>query len=311
MSENLNNAKNGAIRLFEAMSGVDEKYLAACEDYKKTKPKGVIVFMQKYGKGMAAVLCLAVLGVGYVSMQQATSMDTAASVTETAMNSMTASQECAEAPMAEADMAENFREDVVTDGGLQNGEASGSSYSDMKEVGVEAEAAKPELELQAGSVPAEDSVNRAESKEGFSDAEVELTLEEAKALAVIGEYVPDSWPEDGVLVEISGVQESGAEYVKVLWANNNMQDAFVVKVENLGKKLPEWVQDGIRQDCIIQMGEFSKEFIVLNSENAAENDNNVDVVEVDFGVLHNNGANYVLVRFKGISPVEQIWELLQ
>ena len=310
MSGQLNEKQNGAIRLFEAMSGVDEKYLAACEDYKKTKPKGVIVFMQKYGKGMAAMLCLAVLGAGYVSMQQLAESDKAATAMDAAMNAAAESQAASEAPREEAEMEESLREELMTDGAMLNGAVSGTA-SENKEIGAETEMPKPESDMQESSTPAKDYVNEIGREDDLKAVEEEMTMEEAKELSVVGEYVPDSWPEDGVFVDISGVQEIGAESVKVLWINNNMQDAFVVKVENLGEDVPEWVKEGIRQDCIVQRDEFSKEFIVMNGKTSSGNTDNAEIVEVDIGILHESGSNYVLVRFKGKSAVDQIWELLQ
>lgn len=307
MSEQLNEKRNEAIRLFGAMSGVEEEYLAACEDYKKAKPKGVIVFMQKYGKGMAAVLCLAVLGAGFVSMQQVANSDKAAVDMDFAMNAATASQECAEEPRAEAEMEESLREELMTDGAISNSAVSGTA-SENKEISAEPEMPNPESIMQESSVPAKDYVDENGRGDDLKGIEEEMTLEAAKELAVVGEYVPDSWPEDGVFVDVSGVRETGAESVKILWMDNDMQEVFVVKVENIGKDLPEWVQEGIRQDCVVQRDEFSKEFIVMNGKASS---GNADIVETDIGVLHENSSNYVLVRFMGKGTVEQIWELLQ
>lgn len=286
MSEKLNNKQDGAIRLFEALSGVDEKYLAACEDYKKAKSNGLLIFVQKYGKGIAAVLCLALLGAGYVGMQQFASLDGPAAA-DFAMNAVTASQECCEAP-AEMQMEENVQEENAVP-----------------------ESAKTEMNLQSDSVAEGFLKHEQDCVDAGASFDEELSLEEAKGIAVIGEYIPECWPEDGAFVKIIGSQESGAEYVKLFWTYNNMQDEFVVKVENLGDALPDRVQEEIAQEHIVYEEQLSKELIVLNSQESSENEINADAVDVDFGVLHKADTQYVLVQFEGRSTVDEIWDLLQ
>ena len=64
--------RDGAIRIFEALSGVDEKYLEACEQEQRT---GVAVpfgrfasFNRRYGKFVAAALIFCVVGAGYLGL---------------------------------------------------------------------------------------------------------------------------------------------------------------------------------------------------------------------------------------------------
>lgn len=64
--------KNGAMRLFGGLSGVDERYLEACEN---SVPDKIVPYnrltewSRKYGKAVAAVFALCVLGAVYVGVQ--------------------------------------------------------------------------------------------------------------------------------------------------------------------------------------------------------------------------------------------------
>lgn len=315
MSEQLNEKRNGAIRLFEAMSGVDENYLAASEDYKQVKPKGMIVFMHKYGKGMAAVLCLAVLGAGYVSIQ---SVQKVANSDMAAMDcapaaSMEARQECyeAEEPARMEEAAEEGMPDgdMLTDNAL-NGAVSGSSASEYKEIGAGQDGAKPETEMQKNSITAEVTMSESAREDGFDSAVEEMTLEETRKLAVVGQYIPQNWPEDEGVTKVftsKNVTENGSKNVYLFWTSNTTEDVYIVAIENLGAKLRESVQEKLGKS-IIQAEDFSKEFIVANGEPVGEDS---DVIDADFAVLHNTGSEYVLVYFMGNGPVEQIWSLFQ
>lgn len=310
MSEQLNEKREGAIRLFEAMSGVDEQYLVACEDYKKTKSGGVVVFMQKYGKGMAAVLCLAVLGAGYVSMMQVANTDKVAMDCAPAASMPASQEQCeAEAPVRMEEAAEECMpdDDIMTDNALSNG-LSGSSALEHKEIGAEQDGARSETEIHKNSVTTEDFGSEF-AKDDF-DALDELTMEEARKLVVVGEYIPQNWPEDeGVTIVLASknVVENGSKNVYLLWESNTTNEVYQVVIEKLSPDSLESVQERLGKD-IIQADNFSKEFILANGEAVSEDS---DVVDADFAVLHNTGSEYVLVHFMGNGSGEQIWELFQ
>ncbi len=311
MSGQLNEKRKGAIRLFEAMSGVDESYLAACEDYKKTKTKGVVVFMQKYGKGMAAVLCLAVLGAGYVSMMQVANSNKATTDCAPAFSMATTQEQCEAEESVRMEAAEEGMPDgdMLADNAL-DGALAGSSATEYKEIGAEQDEARPETETYKSGVTAEEPESEFVKEDDFGSTVEEITLEEARKLAVVGKYIPQNWPEDEGVANIwvsKNITENGSKNVYLFWESNTTNVVYRVVVENLGTELQESVQEKLGKN-IIRSEEFGKEFIVANGKSAGGGQ---DVTDADFAVLHNNDSEYVLVHFMGNGSVEQIWGLLQ
>lgn len=292
MSEQLKNKQDGAIRLFGALSGVDEKYLAACENEKKQS--GVVVFMHKYGKAMAAVLCLAVLGAGYVTLQTGVkySADGTAEAPQAVAggsawnNSMDMEAAASEAPAADA-MEESVLENAGETNEKNNSLAAGSTVTN----GV------PEMEK---GEQAQDGVMSDLSGQ-FSDM-VDMTLAEARALNVVGQYIPTDWPTAGELSQVLGSEIAGAEAVTLFWTYGDNGDGFFVKIDNLGNALPDWVAEEIFDGYIVNEEDFTKEYV--------ESQINDDTSEVQFGILYKTNSQYVLVRFNGRGNADEIWELM-
>lgn len=288
MSDQLNNKQNGAMRLFEALSGVDEAYLAACESDNKSAPKGVIVFMHKYGKAMAAVLCLAVLGAGFYAVRTnlyiGSDCDSAAQAPgntmaerETYMNNEVTADVMEEAEMEEPEMAKD---------------------------------AKVEYSMQSAS-----GVNDLRDESGNTDeinpAAREMTMAEAEALNVVGPYIPENWPEDGAVSQVFGVEIAGEEAVTIFWTYDNGWDEFVVKVDNLGEEVPEWLNEEIEEGTIIQKEDFTKSYVEGQIKTPVNDSGDTNTQRGQLGVLYKADAGYVLVRFTGRGTVEAIWELMQ
>ena len=317
MSDKINNKQEGAMRLFNALSAVDEKYLAACEDDAVTRPKGVAVFMRRYGKGMAAVLCLAVLGAGYLSVTQNMGMDKTAATMENAKVAVNAT------PMADMACAEDAMSDDIPD--------------DMPETAC----GMAEAINQQSAVRTEEAEK--EACYDYSDAMSEkrdMTLAETEALAVVGNYIPSDWPEGGSFATIKGSDAPGAESAMLFWTYENDWDAIVVNVENLGSEIPQWVQDGIIdvarpetydetlyeipyaetvpveyhlmfQEAIFLAEDFDKDCVRARIKAPSGDSGDTDTPRGRFGVLYKEDSGYVLVRFNGRGTVDDIWNLMK
>lgn len=148
--------RDGAMRIFEALSGVDERYLEACEQDgtvdageplgggagQKTKVvpfAGLAHFNRKYGKLVAAALVLCVVGVGYWGM------NSFRMGSDNTMNSMVPLSEMAvmQAPAAE----EAMPEEGLNSGASPEGGAAlknEAALADTTAVGNASKAAVPE-----------------------------------------------------------------------------------------------------------------------------------------------------------------------
>ena len=274
MSEKQNYKQDGAIRLFGALSGVDEKYLVACENEKKQG--GVVVFMHKYGKAMAAVLCLAVLGAGYMAMQTSVKYNDCAT---------------SEAPQA------------VAGAGAERNEAK-----DMEAAASDApEADGMEESVLENAEQLQDSTSSEHSAQ--SSATVEMTLTEARVLNVVGQYIPTDWPTGGVVSQVLGFEKAGEASVTLFWTYNETKDGFFINIDNLGEELPDWVTEEISEDYIVAKEDFTKEYVESQMKSASETDDK-DVLTGRFGILYEDASGYVLVRFNGSGNVDEIWELM-
>ncbi len=274
MSEKQNYKQDGAIRLFGALSGVDEKYLAACENEKKQS--GVVVFMHKYGKAMAAVLCLAVLGAGYMAMQTGVKYNDCAT---------------SEAPQA------------VAGAGAERNEAKDmeAAASDAPEADSMEESVLENAEQLQDGTSSEHSVQ--------TSATVEMTLTEARALNVVGQYVPSDWPVGGEVSQVLGLGTANAESVTLFWTYNETKDGFFINIDNLGEELPVWVTEEISENYIVDKEDFTKEYVESQMKSSSEG-SEADAHTGRFGILYEDASGYVLVRFNGSGNVDEIWELM-
>lgn len=308
MSDMLNKKQDGAIRLFGALSGVDEKYLAACEDDKAAavSQSGVLVFMRKYGKGMAAVLCLAILGAGYFAMQtgvkyDAGGMSTAPqAVTEAdgAKNMMDMEAAASEAPMADA-MEESVLENAGEAPETSNSAASGSTAMD----GVsDFESEKEKGQENQNIATPEQSVQ--------SPGMVEMTLEEAGGVDVVGRYIPTNWPANGEITAVFGCTDAGSQSVTVYWTREKEGDSLWVRVDYLGTKLPDWVQSEVDTGHMVYEDDFTKEYLESQIKTSDGGSGNTDNFGGDVGVLYKELSGYVLVRVSGSGTADEIWQLM-
>ena len=62
MSSHENNKQDGALRIFEALSGVDEELLDKCESATRVSEQSKVIPFWKYGKAMVACVCILLAG---------------------------------------------------------------------------------------------------------------------------------------------------------------------------------------------------------------------------------------------------------
>lgn len=261
------NEENGrmeaAMRLFSALSGVDEEYLAASETRaQRADKRRSVVFWRRYGRVMAAALCLAAFGTGYFSLRQGVTHKSA----DLAGNAMTGGTANAGA----ASDAMNAAMDTDMEDGMavaisRQQESDGNAAS-MKnhagepnmEVGGGPDAAK--IELESAKSESEQTVRAHENgilsiqeatgdglndmhKEGVQAAGKEITLAQAMTYEVVGDCLPTVWPSGGEITRVYGNDIEGGETVTMGWTYVNGWDTFLLSVDNLGDTLPDAVED--------------------------------------------------------------------
>lgn len=296
MSDKVNNKRQAAMRLFGAMSGVDEKYLAACEDAKgATGQSGVLLFMRRYGKAMAAVLCLAVLGAGYFALQSSVKYSENATAMDMVAQSMAPSEpkyadEAAAEEEVVAEAPEAFYDNEETDGVVRNDAASGSSAIGNKE----------QFEQEKTTV-----------EQSFVSSEVEeMTITEAEALDVVGQYIPTDWPVGGAISQVLDSGTTDEASVTLFWTYDNNGEGFCVKIDNLGEEIPDWVTEEMSEDYVVGAEEFTKEYVESQIKTPSADSGDTDMPGGRFGVLYKTDSEYVLVRFDGRGTVDEIWEMM-
>lgn len=255
--------KESALRIMEALSGVDEELLERCEqqerkdsDNGKSLSSGNKIYRwgRRYGGLCAACLCLAVLGAAYYGMEQQKNSE--------ADMAIFAQPECADE--AEVTEEETDTDDAMNSGRLENREEPEEA---LAETGNTNDTVSQMYDLQGAAVqnaetestkelPQTDKYVQAENAAGE-----EISREEACATEILGTHVPDYLPtgyqpfravreagEDGtkklLLTWTDGQHELS---VKLTLAENQTVDdkVSVVNVgENWESEIPEPEEDG-------------------------------------------------------------------
>lgn len=161
-----------AMKLMQALSGVDEELLERSEE-RKTGHK-IVRFMNRYGKGCAACLCLIVAGAAFFSMRGVKTDNTTESIMEMA-------------PGLQANM---------TAGGTEDGAAGEAAELECEETAKDELAETMNSDMDAGEAPAwldiEELVQQAkhsaeqDETEKYSGAQNNGALETEKAEGTAG-----------------------------------------------------------------------------------------------------------------------------
>lgn len=185
-----------AMKLMQALSGVDEELLARTEE-RETGHK-IVRFMNRYGKGCAACLCLIAAGAAFFAMRGVKTDNTTGSTMELAQNmqaNMTTSSTADEAAPAEIEGKETAREEIAgaVDSYVDAGEAP--AWLDIEALARQAERSVEQDETEKYSGVQNSGVlecEKAESTAGEENAADSMRQGSAEALRA-EPRVPDSY----------------------------------------------------------------------------------------------------------------------
>ena len=294
--------RQGAIRIFEALSGVDQELLERSEAENK---KGTAVFSFARGsKILAAALCFVVLGAGAFTGRRLLLSGGASSRSSQSVQEMAAfdaadaqggqdngeqSAMAQDSPEGETAMAQDSPE----------GEAAMAQGS-ITEEAVEREAAQEEADSEA----VQDSQIDYSSK---SSSAQELSEEQARQTAVLGAYVPTILPEGYVFVRANITSDETGETLFIMWINGmdeislglSLQDAenlLFVDVEN-----PETFDNPV-----FKSSDLSEELISSRIK-IYEDAGDTSTPRGSFAVYYEEDG--VLVSFTGRGDAESIWKM--
>lgn len=337
----------GAMRIFEALSGVDEELLIRCEDEAKKK-----VPIWYYGKVVAACLCFVLMGA--LLWGTRTIMKTAENASGSASMAPAAA---AEAAMEEAACeAETALDGVVgqrdttteTDSGNVVGEAgnSNSSLADViteskvEDAGVAKQESIKQESTNSEIAGLEAITDLSNSKENATEDTIlegapldkrrKLSLEDAKTVAVLGEYVPNVIPA-GYIFENAWLTEKSttldAERVTLCWVNG--MDDIHITISYAARDIvtvdvSKTETYDVHQYEIPYASTVPQEYrTIFNNPVFAAEDFTQDIVERrmksvadagdtatprgNFGVLYESG---VLVEFNGDGDAESIYAMI-
>lgn len=335
----MKNKRDGAIRLFGALSGVDQEYLAASEKSStehNTAFYNFTDFVRRHAKPVAAVLCIAVLGVSYLGYQTVLgtkSFDGGTNGASFAFRIDTDKQECAEDKLMAEAGEQGAQEGLVGNGSpeLQNG-AESDNISDA----ARAQGKMSQEDLQDRL---KEQTVATDSMSGSAYRGEEMTQEQARQLAVVGAYLPKDWPAQGEITYLVGDATAGQECVTVGWTYANQWDSFLLTVENLGNSLPEWVEEALAdrekseaydenlyeiphadtvpaeyfavfQDPVFVEDDFDRDCVQARIVSNTGDSGDTGTPRGRFCVLYQDGDNYVLLHFNGRGSVNEIWDMM-
>ncbi|MCM1112893.1 MAG: hypothetical protein NC399_06520 [Muribaculum sp.] len=338
--------REGAMRLFSALSGVDEAYLAACESAGKVSAfPGFGSLARRYGGAFAAALCLAVLGVGYLTLRTPFGIKYANDMTSesAARSGGTTYEGVAGQPEAAEDAdeallaAQSANEPKAVES-QSMAEAGGSGAAESLQSSKAQSDNGQSSNAQTDGLSPDNKLDREDTTDQHAEMR-ELTLEQAKALAVVGGYLPKDWPAQGEITHLEGDDTEGAERISVTWTYANQWDTFLLSVENLGTELPSYVKEALAdkekpetydeslydipyaetvpraywtvfQDPVFEEDAFDKDCVRARLLPHSGDGGDTATPGGLFSILYRAGDQYVLLRFNGRGSVDEIWELL-
>ena len=313
MRENLiEKNREDAMRIFEALSHVDEALLARCEEpVERTFVRKRPVWY--YGSAVAACLCLLICGAalvnGRVFLNKSSDADCAVSL-------------------------ESMKEEIAGDaGGAEAGEVAQSAayVSDAAETQEKMQEAKKENAIENETDGKSGQQQDTAVTESCLPYEGEkITLQEARSVAVFGEYVPDYVPSGYVLESVyreKNGETGDTESISLCWTHGmdsifwtiSMADAASISVVDISRpetydvhlyEIPyaDTVPQEYRQvfdNPVFAEADFSLE-LVKSRMKVISDVGDTDTPRGDFSVLYENG---VLVRFNGRGDAESIYQM--
>lgn len=269
--------RESALRIMEALSGVDEELLErcgqpepmdVCNGKKVSGEKKIYGFMGRYGGLCAACLCLAVLGAAYFGIEQqqkGTSMDTAESAQAENMTESMLTEEETEAvwkiPGSQAEEGESA-EKPESAAGEETGMTELSSQNSSSQDSM-TDRVHPEEEIE---MMQEEVYKQSENMAGE-----EISWEDACAVEGLGKYVPDRVPDGYQLLSAIyyDMGTDGGSSILLSWTDGehsfliklteaetgNKMDAaekpVIIAGENRECEIPKPGEDGITRFAIL------------------------------------------------------------
>ncbi len=290
--------RQGAERLFGALSGVDEEYLAACEKDRGgrgSSPGRIMFLAQKYGKA-AAVLGIAVLGIGLLGLQAA--------------------------------KFPQLSRDAKSDMQFQNGSGimSGSAHEEP-EMKTDGDASAGEMaadSAEAAPVQKDPEDYNAENMEKFKTDSAEdkevivedqaLTLALAGETSVVGNYLPSALPPEGEIAWVTRETLTDQERVTFCWTYPDGKGSFLWTAQNFGMEEPDWEEPDWKEklpegQSLLEGAEMTRDDMEAQIADAVLPDG-----RIDDGVLcicYHSNDNYILIVFQGSCDTDTLWEMLR
>lgn len=334
--------RDAAMRLFGALSGVEEEYLAACEadagkdavntlkaaadtgkDGMDTLKAAVDAgsetvkqklmpfhrlgsFVRRYGTAVAAVLCVIMFGVSMAGYRLGGSktMDSTqnGSMALQQQNTAGAVMDQEEAAPEEPDAASWIPENEgagssITDGITDRFSAKEVMQDDLKKEDAESSTNQDLVSKRLGSM--ESSLGNVK----------DVTLEQARDVKVVGEYLPEVFPESGAINVLYATDDEGQESITLGWNTDKAVQTvgwFYLTIENLGDSLPDGLDAGTVIEGEQLDGGSIEECQAMVTVNAAGSETS----ERTLSVLYENQGDYVLLTVYGEVSVEEIWKML-
>ncbi len=320
--------REGAMRIFEALSSVDEELLERSEAKEKVIP------FWRYSKVLAACVCFLMLGIatytGSVFLKGGNVSSDCAAPEEAGMAMDVSYNELAADGAAPAEEAEyvaagpSADDVVIPETQLEDKTTAGTSQ---------------EKDALGNAEMAEQEANVEEYKDAIWDQAVmeavseQLDEEEVRAVEGLGEYLPAYLPEGYVFENGSGYKEEaqprkvtatwykGMDYITITVVETVEQEELATRLVDVSKpehydvhlyEIPyaDSVPEGIRMvfdHPIFAEKDFSKDIIAARMKRVGEQ-GDTDTLRGNFAVLYDSG---VLVTFTGRGDIEDIWELFQ
>lgn len=299
--------RDGAMRIFEALSAVDEELLAQSE----ASVTPILPFWYRHSKGLVAAVCLVVLGVSAWSattifspagavapranvaadsaVQESSDMEREVAATEGAMaDAEQYDQAAPEAWELRENAAEESMPETATEG--------------IKEVAPEKKEELGETESTVDNDKKDALLGGTMSDKMNSGSGIkELTESEARAMDVVGAYVPESFPK-GYVFDAARGGSLGEQHDLFVCYTSGMEDITL----SLSTEAEEFLDFADVENPIYYAEDLSLELIDSRMKICEDKGDTSTPLGV-FAVYYKEGG--VLIKFSGRGSAEKILEM--
>ncbi|MCI8789520.1 MAG: hypothetical protein HFH92_10495 [Lachnospiraceae bacterium] len=321
--------RKGALRIMDALSGVDEELLERCEQSGQKSDKAYRRPLWQQARAWAAVLCLAVVGAasfgGYRLMQMGGMGSIADGSADEAWPMETIERAVNGETMEEEEGAAQDAAGPDGNEAPEQKEEKGEDKEQLQENVNEAE--KGSAQMTGGAADQGVRQEMSADMEGCPPQRSQkLTEAEARSAEGLGIYVPTALPRGYAFESSSRNLDRQEENLTLCWFRG--MDSILLSIEEAdpvpatvdiaraeiydvrlyeipyGETVPEEYRE-VFQDPVFAVEDLSLE--VIESRMASYNDSgDTDTPRGNFRVLYPDG---VLVRFNGRGTPEEIWEM--